>query len=184
MPQNSEGFDFNIDINFCWDLYLKQNGRCALSGMPIYFELSGFTGKNHIVQDGEASASLNRINSKKGYEIDNIQWLHKHIKLMKINSEQIAFVEMCKSVFTFSQSNSFYNFLQPKVFKIENRAFLKSINKLPKGKYIGVCKVKNRFTAKIKMNQKIFHLGTFETEEAAAKNRDYYAIKMFGNGCY
>lgn len=62
-----------ITIQEAWDLLVKQNFKCSLSGMPI------FVGDNSI----NGTASLDRIDSSKGYELDNVQWTHKHINFMK-----------------------------------------------------------------------------------------------------
>jgi len=78
---------FNLKIESVWELYLKQNKKCSLSGLDIGFEAS----KSN-------SASLDRIDSKKGYEIDNVQWVHKYINQMKWDMSQEHFIEMCKTI--------------------------------------------------------------------------------------
>jgi len=80
---------FTISITDIWDLFLRQNRKCALSGVEIYF------GKTN--QD-ELTASLDRINSSKGYHIDNVQWVHKKINIMKNSYEQSKFIDMCRAV--------------------------------------------------------------------------------------
>jgi hypothetical protein len=44
------------------------------------------------------TASLDRIDSSKGYEEGNIQWVHKHINFMKRTYSQEYFIDMCKKV--------------------------------------------------------------------------------------
>lgn len=78
---------FNIKIKQIWDLYLKQNKKCKLSGLNIGFEAS----KSN-------TASLDRIDSSKGYEIDNVQWVHRDINTMKWDLTQEQFIKMCKIV--------------------------------------------------------------------------------------
>lgn len=51
-----------------WDLFIKQNRLCALSGIEIYF------GKT---KNEETTASVDRIDSNLGYIITNIQIVHK-----------------------------------------------------------------------------------------------------------
>ena len=41
------------------------------------------------------TASLDRIDSKKGYTIDNVQWVYKKINMMKQNYDQKEFVNLC-----------------------------------------------------------------------------------------
>jgi hypothetical protein len=71
----------------------QQDGRCALSGLPIGFAL-GFP--KHRV--GETTASLDRIDSASGYTCDNIQWVHKDINRLKNAFPQTRFFELCKAV--------------------------------------------------------------------------------------
>lgn len=64
---------WNISLSDLADLAEKQDKKCALSGIDLVF-------------DGDfnkINASLDRIDSTKGYEIDNIQWVHKKINMMK-----------------------------------------------------------------------------------------------------
>lgn len=48
----------NIDIKFAWELYVKQEKKCALSGLPIVFAISN-------KKSSETTASLDRIDSSK-----------------------------------------------------------------------------------------------------------------------
>ncbi len=84
--------EFNIDIKDCWNLYLQQGGICALSGIPIKFVEPGRK------KQTEKTASLDRIDSTKGYIIGNVQWLHKHVNLMKLNHNQDYFINLCTQV--------------------------------------------------------------------------------------
>lgn len=79
---------FNLDIEYAWKKFLDQNRKCMLSGI----ELTLPSGTN------EGNASLDRIDSTKGYESDNIQWLDKNINLMKLDLPESKFIELCKSV--------------------------------------------------------------------------------------
>ena len=74
---------FSIDIKDIWNQYLKQNMKCALTGLPI------------VMRD---TASLDRIDSSRGYEIDNIQWVHKKLNVMKWDLPQEDFVNFCRLV--------------------------------------------------------------------------------------
>lgn len=85
---NRHRLSCTVTIQEAWDLFLKQNKKCALSGVDLQF---GAQSKNN-------SASLDRIDNSKGYELSNIQWVHKHINFMKRDLEQSYFIEMCKKV--------------------------------------------------------------------------------------
>lgn len=65
------------------DQWEKQKGICALSGLPIA-----------IKQD----ASIDRIDSKRGYILGNVQWVHKDVNLMKNHFDQTYFIEMCRRI--------------------------------------------------------------------------------------
>lgn len=58
-----------------WNLFLKQDRKCALSGEPIQFSSK--------VHKFDRTDSMDRIDSSKGYTRENVQWLHKHVNLMK-----------------------------------------------------------------------------------------------------
>lgn len=81
--------DFNISIEEIWELFLNQNRTCALSGAKLEFGTRG----NEL-----GTASLDRIDSNKGYIAGNVQWVHKHINLMKLDLEQDYFIELCSMV--------------------------------------------------------------------------------------
>jgi len=82
--------EFNISMQDIWELYLKQNRKCALSGVDIQFARAR--------HKSEITASLDRIDSSKGYTIDNIQWIHKDLNRMKLDTSVELFVKWCKLV--------------------------------------------------------------------------------------
>ena len=97
------GFVFEVTIEYAWDLFLKQERMCALSGVPIYFdmELGNLCKFGH--QGG--TASLDRIDSKKGYTADNIQWVHKDANKMKMDLSEQDFFHMVKQIYEHKQLN-------------------------------------------------------------------------------
>ena len=78
---------FKIDIQYVWNLYLKQNKKCALSKIPIKF--------GRIDNRAETTASLDRIDSFKGYIKDNVQWVHKSVNIMKCDLSNDIFIGFC-----------------------------------------------------------------------------------------
>ncbi|MGL5077132.1 MAG: hypothetical protein ACRDBG_15085 [Waterburya sp.] len=79
--------EFNLTMKELLALAEKQRYKCALTGWDINVESSK-----------KKTASLDRINPKMGYTIDNVQWTHKDINLMKLTHSQERFIELCKAV--------------------------------------------------------------------------------------
>jgi hypothetical protein len=82
----------NINISIkktdAYNVLIKQNKKCILSNIPLYMS-------NSVRNHNKTTASLDRINSNKGYTIDNIQWVHKHINIMKHNYDLEYFLFLC-----------------------------------------------------------------------------------------
>lgn len=95
------GFEFNITIEYAWELFLKQERRCALSGVPIDFDMS----LDNLRKTGHQGglASLDRIDSKQGYIEGNVQWVHKDVNKMKMELPQERFLEMVKQISKYKQ---------------------------------------------------------------------------------
>lgn len=62
------GLEFSITIESLWELYLKQDCKCKLSGLPISF-ISGISTSEH-----KQTASVDRINNSEGYTNSNIHY--------------------------------------------------------------------------------------------------------------
>lgn len=86
---SKKGIEFNITIEQMWDLFLKQERKCSLSGKVLTF---GAKAKDY------GTASLDRIDSSKGYVMGNLQWVHKTINKMKTNLDQEEFLQMCELI--------------------------------------------------------------------------------------
>lgn len=78
---------FEIIIEQIWDLFLKQNRKCALSGVELKFESKS--------QEGDGFSSLDRIDSSKDYTLDNVQWVHKDVNIMKQDLVDKQFINWC-----------------------------------------------------------------------------------------
>jgi hypothetical protein len=76
--------DFDLTIEEVYDLFLKQKGKCEFTGQILSF--------------ADKTASLDRIDSKKGYYKKNCQWVHKDINLMKNYFSEDVFLNYCRQI--------------------------------------------------------------------------------------
>jgi hypothetical protein len=86
-------FAVEITIEDAWLVFLNQERRCALTGQILEFTR------------GKRTASLDRIDSKKGYVDGNIQWIHKDVNRAKQHFDESRFIEICKMVADYRRSN-------------------------------------------------------------------------------
>ncbi len=84
------GLDFTLTMDDLEDLFQKQDQRCPYTGWKLTFASST------TAYDG--TASLDRIDSSKGYVKGNVQWVNKHVNLMKNAHTHEDFVELCKAI--------------------------------------------------------------------------------------
>lgn len=92
--------EVKINAKDIYDLWIKQNKKCALSNVYINF--------NHINKENSDKsynkygltcvASLDRIDSNKGYTKDNIQLVHKDVNMMKKEYDQEYFIKICQLI--------------------------------------------------------------------------------------
>ena len=80
---------FNISHKYLWELFLKQERLCALSGLELFFNEDG---------RGPQTASLDRIDSSKGYIEGNVQWIYRDINIMKNSISEHKFIKLCKLI--------------------------------------------------------------------------------------
>lgn len=74
---------FTVTIEFLWDLFIKQNGICAITGDKI---------------ESIKKASLDRIDSNKGYVKNNVQWVTYQANVSKHVMSMDQLYEFCKKV--------------------------------------------------------------------------------------
>lgn len=73
---------FETSLEFLWELFEKQKGFCALSGLKLVL-LPAIKSSN--VNWDIITASVDRIDSSKGYTKENVWWVHKRINRLKNN---------------------------------------------------------------------------------------------------
>lgn len=86
---------FDVTPEFLWQLYLQQHKLCALSGSEIVLVPAI---KENNVDWNVVTASLDRINSAKGYTEDNVQWVHKAINFIKGNLSESELLYWAKKI--------------------------------------------------------------------------------------
>lgn len=77
--------EWNLDITYLGDLWEKQHGKCAYTGWDLEIGVNG-----HI-----KTASLDRIDSNRGYIQGNVQWVHKVVNYAKHTLTHEEFLKMC-----------------------------------------------------------------------------------------
>lgn len=84
----------SISIEDVYDLWIRQSKKCALSGVSI-----GFCDDSNRT----STCSIDRIDSLKQYDIENIQLVHKHVNIMKNKFNNEYFINMCKNISNFNK---------------------------------------------------------------------------------
>lgn len=92
--------EFSVTIEEVWEIFLKQNRKCALSGISLYFPKN-----SKEYHSSMRTASLDRIDSSKGYLPGNVQRLHKDVNRLKNDFPQDQFLELCKQIVDHQRSS-------------------------------------------------------------------------------
>jgi hypothetical protein len=84
------GIVWNVTPDYLWELFVKQNRKCALSGIDIFFTRR--KGKRQ-------TASLDRIDSNKDYIEGNVQWVHKKVNNLKGALSEDILYNVCRAIY-------------------------------------------------------------------------------------
>lgn len=82
---------FEINKEYAWKIFVKQNGLCVYTQQKLKWDKAGK--KNSTI-----TASLDRIDSNKGYIEGNVQWMHKEIQPMKMGMSHEKFIKICNII--------------------------------------------------------------------------------------
>ena len=84
---------FLLTIEEAWDIFIAQNRKCALTGVPI-----------ELLKP--KTASLDRIDSSKGYTKDNVQWVHKNVNFLKGKLSEKELYNWCKLIIEYNNEKT------------------------------------------------------------------------------
>lgn len=93
--------EMDISIQDAWDQFIRQDGKCSLTGISLTFVTSQWS-RNSTSQ----TASLDRIDSSQGYIASNIQWVHKKVNMLKTAFNEKEFIKWCTLVADYQRGNS------------------------------------------------------------------------------
>jgi len=86
--------DYSITGEYMWNLLEAQEFKCALTGIPLVIEK---------VRTPKITASLDRIDSTRGYIEGNVRWVHKRVNIMRMNMSDEELIEWCKLIINYSK---------------------------------------------------------------------------------
>jgi hypothetical protein len=79
-----------LSINELEEIWNKQSGKCALTN----WEMTMILGKGNI----DTNASIDRIDSTKGYIENNVQFVCRVVNVFKSNTTQELLYNMCEAI--------------------------------------------------------------------------------------
>lgn len=82
--------DFNLTKEFLMHLWNTQKGKCALTGLDMTYKIDN--GRSHT------NVSIDRIDSDKGYTIDNIQLVCMAVNQMKSDLTNEELMYFCNNI--------------------------------------------------------------------------------------
>lgn len=87
--RGTRSLEFDVSYSYLDDLWVKQKGKCVYTGRTLNFGGAG---------QGEQTASLDRIDSSRGYIEGNVQFVHKNINIMKWQMSHSDFINACREI--------------------------------------------------------------------------------------
>jgi hypothetical protein len=85
----ARGLPFRVTQHELWRIFEQQESRCALTGWPLSFQPA----EGHT-----RTASIDRIDSSKGYVSGTVQWVHRDVNRLKRNFAPDRFFAICAAV--------------------------------------------------------------------------------------
>lgn len=96
-----KNMEFDITLDYLIYLWNKQQGKCALSGIKM----------TTVLYDGRipTNVSLDRIDTKKGYTMDNVQLVCMACNQMKNDLSMDELYSFCKNIVSVYENNKMAN---------------------------------------------------------------------------
>ena len=90
-----DGLEFSINVDDVKNQYISQNGICFYTGNKMDV-------KNLPWKSNGSSISIDRVDSNKGYTVENIVLCENFVNRMKGNLSQKEFFGLCETITKFS----------------------------------------------------------------------------------
>jgi len=99
-------FSEEVTMEYLWDMFIKQNKKCALSNIDITINPRWSQQNKGRKTDIKQTASLDRIDSNIGYVIGNLQWVHKDVNNIKGSFNEDILLYYCEQIVNFKLKKS------------------------------------------------------------------------------
>lgn len=95
---DTRNIKFDVSREYLTELLKTQDFKCALSGNTLKCpdNPSERVARNYNI-------SLDRIDSKKGYLKNNVQWVTKKVNLMKRTLKEEDFIKLCEQIYKYNK---------------------------------------------------------------------------------
>lgn len=94
--KRAKELNIELTIEDIHNLYEKQNGFCAISGLKMSHETYSFRDKEHIIN--RLNISIDRIDSNLGYTKENVQLVAAIVNRMKTDLPDSEFIKICSII--------------------------------------------------------------------------------------
>jgi hypothetical protein len=84
----ARNLEWHLSIEDIATMYERQAGKCAMTGWDIGWSETGW----------DHTASLDRIDNSRGYDLGNIQIVHKTVNMARGSLSIVEFQKMCLAV--------------------------------------------------------------------------------------
>jgi hypothetical protein len=105
--KRAKQLEISITVDDLKTLYEKQSGKCAITGIDLEHSTYNYRRDNnqHIIN--KWNISLDRIDSSKGYSLDNVHLVGAIVNRMKTDLNMREFVEISSQIYNFNKDKAF-----------------------------------------------------------------------------